>query len=47
MANQLGKRMECKQCGVEILCIKAGEGTVQCCNKDMEMKKPVALPTAD
>lgn len=47
MANQLGKRFECKQCGVEVLCIKAGEGVVQCCAESMQLKQPVALPTAD
>ncbi|WP_222860499.1 hypothetical protein [Bacillus rubiinfantis] len=47
MANQLGKRLECKQCGAEVLCTKAGPGTIQCCSADMELKKPVALPTAD
>lgn len=47
MANQLGKRLECKECGVEVLCIKPGDGAIQCCNKVMELKKPVALPTAD
>ncbi|MFP7296466.1 hypothetical protein [Neobacillus niacini] len=47
MANQLGKRLECKECGGEVLCTKAGEGTIQCCGVDMQLKKPVALPTAD
>lgn len=47
MANQLGKRFECKECGLEILCTKAGEGTIQCHGKDMEIKQSVALPTAD
>lgn len=47
MSNQLGKRLVCTECGSEVMCIKSGNGTVQCCNKDMEIKKPVALPTAD
>ncbi|WP_141680881.1 desulfoferrodoxin [Caryophanon tenue] len=47
MANQLGKRFECRVCGTEILCTKAGEGSVTCCNQPMELKKPAALPTAD
>ncbi|WP_187119460.1 hypothetical protein [Bacillus testis] len=47
MSNKLGKRMECKECGAEVLCIKAGDGVIQCCNTDMQLKKPVALPTAD
>ena len=47
MANQLGKRFECKVCGGEILCTKSGEGAVQCCEQDMQIKQPVSLPTAD
>lgn len=47
MPNQLGKRFECEICGTEVMCTKAGEGTVQCCDQDMQLKKPVALPTAD
>ena len=47
MANQLGKRLECTSCGVEVLCTKAGQGTLECCNQIMQLKKPVALPTAD
>lgn len=47
MSNLLGKRLVCTECGNEIMCIKSGEGTVQCCHKVMEIKKPVALPTAD
>ncbi|MFJ7668298.1 hypothetical protein ACIQXI_14460 [Lysinibacillus sp. NPDC097195] len=47
MTNQLGKRLECLQCGSEVMCIKSGEGSVQCCNQNMQVKKPVALPTAD
>ncbi|WP_195892889.1 hypothetical protein [Bacillus massiliigorillae] len=47
MANQLGKRLQCKECGIEVLCTKAGEGSIQCCGAVMELKKPVALPTAD
>ncbi|WP_342514588.1 hypothetical protein MKY34_07640 [Sporosarcina sp. FSL K6-1522] len=47
MANQLGKRFECKECGVEVLCTKAGDGAVECCGVEMQLKQPVALPTAD
>ena len=47
MANQLGKRLQCKECGIEVLCIKAGKGDIQCCEVKMELKQPVALPTAD
>lgn len=47
MSNQLGKRLECTQCGMEVMCTKAGEGTIACCEQEMQLKKPVALPTAD
>ncbi|MEE1131314.1 MAG: hypothetical protein UHX00_06820 [Caryophanon sp.] len=47
MSNQLGKRFECTECGAELLCTKAGDGDVTCCDKPMELKKPAALPTAD
>lgn len=47
MANQLGKRLECKECGVEVLCTKSGDGVIHCCGQEMQMKQPVSLPTAD
>lgn len=47
MSNQLGKRLECTKCGMEVMCTKAGEGTIECCEQVMQLKKPVALPTAD
>lgn len=47
MTNQLGKRFECTQCGTEVLCTKAGDGEILCCDKPMELKTPAALPTAD
>jgi hypothetical protein len=36
MANQLGKRYQCETCGTEVLCSKAGDGSVMCCDKDMK-----------
>ncbi len=47
MANQLGKRFVCQVCGTETLCTKAGDGTVECCGKPMEIKQPKPLPSAD
>lgn len=47
MANQLGKRLHCDECGSEVLCTKDGEGTIQCCGKDMGLKQSASLPTAD
>lgn len=47
VANQLGKRYRCTVCGTEVLCTKAGDGTVQCCGKDMEVQTPRPLPSSD
>lgn len=47
MANQLGKRFFCEVCGTETLCTKAGAGAVECCGKEMQMKEPQPLPSAD
>lgn len=47
MANQLGKRFLCETCGTQVLCTKAGEGTIQCCGKDMELQTPKPLPSSD
>jgi len=45
--NQLGKRFKCQSCGSEVLCTKAGEGTVNCCNQEMEIQEPRPLPSSD
>ena len=47
MPNQLGKRFQCTDCGSEVLCIKAGDGNVNCCSKAMELMQPKVLPSAD
>lgn len=47
MANQLGKRYKCEECGTEVLCLKAGKGTVKCHGKEMKLQKPKALPSSD
>jgi hypothetical protein len=47
MSNQLGKRFKCEVCGSEVLCTRAGEGTVTCDGKEMELQKPKALPSSD
>lgn len=47
VANQLGKRFFCDVCETEVLCTKAGPGMVQCCGKDMELREPKPLPSAD
>lgn len=45
--SQLGKRYRCSVCGTEILCTKAGESTVVCCDKEMEVQEPKPLPSSD
>jgi desulfoferrodoxin-like iron-binding protein len=47
MANQLGKRFKCEACGTEVLCTKAGDGTVTCCGKEMTLQQPRPLPSSD
>lgn len=47
MANQLGKRYVCAQCGSSVLCTKNGEGVVQCCGAEMELQQPRKLPSSD
>lgn len=45
--NKLGKRFRCQVCGTEVLCTKAGEGSVVCCDQEMEVQEPRALPSSD
>ena len=47
VANQLGKRFQCETCGTEILCIKPGDGAVECCGVAMQLMQPKVLPSAD
>jgi hypothetical protein len=47
MPNQLGKRFHCETCGTEVLCIKPGDGTVECCAVPMQLQQPKVLPSAD
>lgn len=47
MANQLGKRYRCDECGTMVLCTKAGEGAIQCCAGTMEVQEPRKLPSSD
>lgn len=47
MASQLGKRYRCEVCGTEILCVKAGEGVMTCCGKDMTVQEPRTIPSSD
>ena len=45
--NELGKRYKCSVCGTEVLCTKPGDGTVICCDKEMELQVPRAVPSSD
>ena len=45
--NQLGKRFKCQACGTEVLCTKAGEGSIICCSKEMELQEAKPLPYSD
>ena len=47
MANQLGKRYRCEDCGTEVLCTKAGEGTIMCDDKEMTPQEPRPIPSSD
>jgi len=38
MANQIGKRYECKQCGTEMIVTRGGEGDISCCGQPMQQK---------
>ena len=47
MATQLGKRYLCDTCGTEVLCNKAGSGSLTCCDHDMKLKEAKPLPSSD
>lgn len=47
MANALGKRYSCSVCKSEVLCTKAGEGGVTCCDKPMNIQEAKAIPSSD
>ena len=34
---QLGRRYQCDVCGSMVLCTKAGDGMVECCDATMEL----------
>ncbi len=47
MSNALGKRYQCEKCGTEVLCNKAGDGVVECCDAPMKLKEAKPLPSSD
>jgi len=47
LSNQLGKRHRCEKCGTEVLCTKAGDGVVSCCEQEMTVQAPKKLDSSD
>ncbi len=47
IGTQLGKRYMCGKCGTEVLCNKAGTGTLECCGEPMKLKEAKPLPSSD
>ncbi len=47
MANSLGKRYTCAECGAQVLVTKAGDGTLECHDAPMEVMQPKPLPSSD
>ncbi len=39
MANEVGKRYTCTNCGSEFIVTRGGDGQLVCCEKPMEIKK--------
>ena len=47
VAVQLGKRYECENCGTQVLATKATDGTLNCCDKEMDLQGQRRVPSAD
>ena len=47
MANQIGRRYQCEECGTTVLCTKAGDGTIQCHDAEMVVQQARRLPSSD
>lgn len=45
--NLVGKRFRCETCDAEVLCSKAGDGTLECCGRPMVVAAAKALPASD
>ncbi|MBI5441417.1 MAG: hypothetical protein HY900_09430 [Deltaproteobacteria bacterium] len=45
--TKLGKRYKCGKCGTEALCTKAGGGTLECCDEEMQAQEPKPIPSSD
>jgi hypothetical protein len=42
-----GKRYLCDECATEVLCNKAGAGTLECCGDPIKIKEAKPLPSSD
>ena len=47
MANLLGKRYTCAECGAQVLVTKAGDGALACHDLSMEVMQAKPLPSSD
>ena len=47
MANNLGKRYSCAECGGQVLVTKAGDGGLECHGQAMEILQAKPLPSSD
>jgi hypothetical protein len=47
MAVQLGKRYKDEETGIEVLCIKPGDGELKVGDQTLELMQPKVLPSAD
>jgi Desulfoferrodoxin, N-terminal domain len=45
--NAIGKRYRCPDCGLELLCVKAGDGRFGCHGQPMELLEVRRLPASD
>jgi Desulfoferrodoxin, N-terminal domain len=47
VANSLGKRYTCTVCDAQVLVTKAGDGSLECHGRPMEIMAPKPLPSSD
>jgi hypothetical protein len=46
-SNQVGKRYRCEQCGLEVICVRAGAGRFSCHGAPMPLLATRPLPSSD
>ena len=47
MALILGRRYSGEKSGIQVLCTKAGEGTILADEEELKVQQPKALPSSD